>query len=107
MLTGISVVLHLDLKRVKNHNKTTLLELLKALKTIEEADEFERRFKEKNNRDKNYNMISDRSRTTVNSNNKPCIKLRYEHKSIDYLDNRYGRKYQCRKNHTNVRIIKR
>ena len=47
VLKGIPMTWNLDLKRANNHKRSTLTELQRILKSIEEADEAKRRFKEK------------------------------------------------------------
>mmetsp|Transcript_44147 Transcript_44147/g.53032 ORF Transcript_44147/g.53032 Transcript_44147/m.53032 type:complete len:287 (+) Transcript_44147:577-1437(+) len=64
----------LDLRRAKNHNKVTLVELPNVLKPIEEAEETESMFKHeqssKGKKDKNHNDL-EKKRGTGNSCRKP------------------------------------
>ena len=104
VLKGIPAVWVLDLKRGNNHNNTTLLELQKCLKSVDKVDGVERKFKEKNNNKSNHmDSGRDRSRTTINSDDKSCRKSEHEHKWKDYPDKRYGIKYQGCESHINKR----
>ena len=109
ILKNVPVSWNLALKRANNHKSTSLSDLQRILKPIEEADEVERKWKESNksrngkdNEHKRGNPNNNNNNNSKNANDKPCRKPGHNHLWGDCPDNRNGRNPRNRNENNNI-----